>query len=91
MCKINVKKSILEIVEKNNLEILKIDLVNSDEAFARRYNEDRNIFSCKVYITLEDFEVDSVFWHDDVLGTVKILKNLYGQNLVAMKEVLGGK
>lgn len=72
MCKINVKKSILEIVEKNNLEILKIDLVNSDEAFARRYNEDRNIFSCKVYITLEDldFEVDSVFWHDDVLGTV---------------------
>lgn len=26
--------SILEIVEKNNLEILKIDLVNSDEAFA---------------------------------------------------------
>lgn len=72
MCKINVKKSILEIAEKNNLEILKIDLVNSDEAFARRYNEDRNIFSCKVYITLEDldFEVDSVFWHDDVLGTV---------------------
>lgn len=72
MCKINVKKSILEIVEKNNLEILKIDLVNSDEAFARHYNEDRNIFSCKVYITLEDldFEVDSVFWHDDVLGTV---------------------
>lgn len=70
--KIIVKKSILEIVEKNNLEILKIDLVNSDEAFARRYNEDRNIFSCKVYITLEDldFEVDSVFWHDDVLGTV---------------------
>ena len=69
---INVKKSILEIVEKNNLEILKIDLVNSNEAFARRYNEDRNIFSCKVYITLEDldFEVDSVFWHDDVLGTV---------------------
>ena len=72
MCKINVKKSILEIVEKNNLEILKIDLVNSDEAFARRYNEDRNIFSCKVYITLGDldFKVDSVFWHDDVLGTV---------------------
>jgi hypothetical protein len=26
MGKINVKKSILEIVEKNNLEILKIDL-----------------------------------------------------------------
>ena len=28
MGKINVKKSILEIVEKNNLEILKIDLYN---------------------------------------------------------------
>lgn len=68
--------------EINNMEIknnqltidipegMEIDLENSDEAFARRYNEDRNIFSCKVYITLEDFEVDSVFWHDDVLGTV---------------------
>jgi hypothetical protein len=33
MGKINVKKSILEIVEKNNLEILKIDLVNSDGSF----------------------------------------------------------
>lgn len=89
MCKINVKKSLLEVVEYYNLEILKIDLVNSDEAFARRYNEDRNIFSCKVYITLEDFEVDSVFWHDDVLGTVKILKNQYGLCLGEM--VLGGK
>lgn len=41
-------------------------------AFARRYNEDRNMFSCKVYTTLEDldFTVNSVFWHDDVLGTV---------------------
>lgn len=28
---------------------------------------------------------------DDVLGTVKILKNQYGQYPVAMKEVLGGK
>lgn len=98
MGKINVKKSILEIVEKNNLEILKIDLVNSDEAFARRYNEDRNIFSCKVYITLEDldFEVDSVFWHDDVLGTVycqdKDTKEpVWIVCLVVMKEVFGGK
>ena len=32
MCKINVKKSILEIVEKNNLEILKIDLYNDEES-----------------------------------------------------------
>ena len=93
MGKINVKKSILEIVEKNNLEILKIDLVNSDEAFARRYNEDRNIFSCKVYITLEDldFEVDSVFWHDDVLGTVYYQDTKEPVWIVAMKEVLGGK
>lgn len=32
MGKINVKKSILEIVEKNNLEILKIDLYNDEES-----------------------------------------------------------
>lgn len=72
MCKINVKKSILEIVEKNNLEILKIDLVNSDEAFARCYDEERNMFSCKVYTTLEDldFEVDSIFMQGEVQGTV---------------------
>lgn len=72
MCKINIKESILEVVKDNNLEILKIDLVNSDEAFARCYNEDRNMFSCKVYTTLEDldFKVNSVYWHDDVLGTV---------------------
>lgn len=72
MCEINIKKSILEVVKDNNLEILKIDLVNSDEAFARHYNKDRNMFTCKVYTTLEDldFKVNSVFWHDDVLGTV---------------------
>lgn len=35
MCDINIKESILEVVKDNNLEILKIDLVNSDEAFAR--------------------------------------------------------
>lgn len=36
------------------------------------YYTDNNGLYCKVYITLEDldFEVDSVFWHDDVLGTV---------------------
>lgn len=34
MCEINIKKSILEVVKDNNLEILKIDLVNSDEAWA---------------------------------------------------------
>lgn len=91
MCEINIKESILGIVEKNNLEILKIDLVNSDEAFARRYNEDRNMFSCKVYTTLEDFKLNSVSWHDEVLGTVKILRNQYGLCLREMKIVLGGK
>ena len=72
MCKINVKKSILEIVEKNNLEILKIDLINDDEYFARLYGEERNVFSCKVYTTLEDldFEVDSIFMHEEVRGMI---------------------
>lgn len=72
MCEINVKKSLLEVVERNNLEILKIDLVNSDEAFARHYNEDRNMFSCKVYTTLEDldFKVDSFDMQEEVQGTV---------------------
>lgn len=71
MCKINVKKSILEIVEKNNLEILKIDLTNDEESFARFYGGDRDK-SCKVYTTLEDlnFEVDSIFMQEEVQGTV---------------------
>ena len=71
MCKINVKKSILEIVEKNNLEILKIDLCNDEESFTRLYGKKRNEF-CKAYITLEDldFEVESIFMHDEVLGVV---------------------
>ena len=72
MYKINVKKSILEIVEKNNLEILKIDLINDDEYFARLYGEERNVFSCKVYTTLEelDFEVNSFDIQEEVQGTV---------------------
>ena len=71
MDKVNVKESLLEVVNDNNLEILKIDLCNDEESFARSYNRERDK-SCKVYTTLEDldFEVDSVFWHDDVLGTV---------------------
>ena len=71
MCKINVKKSILEIVEKNNLEILKINLCNDEESFVRSYSKEINEF-CKVYTTLEDldFKVDSTFWHDEVRGTV---------------------
>ena len=71
MCKINVKKSILEIVEKNNLEILKIDLMNDEESFVRSYSKERNEF-CKAYTTLEDldFEVESIFMHDEILGVV---------------------
>ena len=67
----NVKKSILEIVEKNNLEILKIDLINDNESFARLYGEERNE-SCKVYTTLEDldFEVDSFDMQEEVRGIV---------------------
>lgn len=72
MCKINVKKSILEIVEKNNLEILKIDLCNDEESAARFYGGGRDVFSCKAYTTLEDldFEVDSPFMQEEVQGTV---------------------
>jgi hypothetical protein len=72
LCKINVKKSIQEIVENNNLEILKIDLCNDEESFARFYGEERDVFSCKVYTTLEDldFEVDPFDMQKEVQGTV---------------------
>ena len=60
--------SILEIVEKSNLEILKIDLCN--EFAARFYGGGRDAVSCKVYTTLEDFEVDSIFMQEEVQGTV---------------------
>ena len=71
MSKENVKESLLEVVKENNLEILKIDLINDDESFVRLYGGERSE-SCKVYTTLEslDFEVDSIFRHDEVLGTV---------------------
>ena len=71
MGKINVKKSILEIVEKNNLEILKIDLMNDEESFVRSYSKERNEF-CKVYTTLEylDFELESFLIQEEVQGTV---------------------
>lgn len=66
MCKINIKKSILEIVKKNNLEILKIDLYNDEESFVK-FDE-----YCKFYATLEDldFEVESIFIYDKVRGMV---------------------
>lgn len=68
---ITVKKSILEIVKNNNLEILKIDLINDNEFSARLYGEERNE-SCKVYTTLEDldFEVDSFNMLDEVRGMI---------------------
>lgn len=71
MYKINIKESILEIVEKNNLEILKIDLMNDEESFVRSYSKERNEF-CKAYTTIEDldFEVESIFMHDEVRGAV---------------------
>lgn len=71
MCKINIKKSILEIVEKNNLEILKIDLMNDEESFARSYNRERDEY-CKTYTTLNDldFEVEFIFVYDVVRGMV---------------------
>ena len=66
MCKINVKKSIIEIVEKNNLEILKIDLYNDEESFVK-FDE-----YCKFYTILEDldFEVESIFMYDKVRGMI---------------------
>lgn len=72
MCKINVKKSLLEVVENNNLEILKIDLCNDYESAARFYGGGRDIFSCKVYTTLEDldFELESFLIQEEVQGTV---------------------
>lgn len=72
MCKVNVKKSILEIVERNNLEILKIDLYNNEESFVRLYGGKRDVLSCKVYTTLEDldFEIDSISMQEEVNGTV---------------------
>ena len=71
MYKINIKESILEIVEKNNLEILKIDLMNDEESFVRSYSKERNEF-CKAYTTLEDlnFKVESFHMQEDVQGTV---------------------
>ena len=71
MSKINVKESILEIVKKNNLEILKIDLINDGESFVRLYGEERNE-SCKVYTNLEDldFELDPILIQEEVQGTV---------------------
>lgn len=42
MSKMNVKKSLLDIVKSNNLEILKIDLFNDFELFVREGTMERN-------------------------------------------------
>lgn len=91
MCKINVKKSLLEVVEYYNLEILKIDLMNDEESSARFYNEERDVFSCKVYTTLEDFELESIFMYDKVRGMVYCRDTKEPVWIVVMKEVLGGE
>lgn len=74
LCKINVKKSILEIVENNNLEILKIDLCNDDEYFVRffKFYDKGRDEHCRTYTTLEDldFEVGSFDMQEEVQGTV---------------------
>ena len=71
MYKINIKESILEIVEKNNLEILKIDLCNNNAAFAR-LTETGMDESCKIYTTLEslDFEEESIWGNYEIYGAV---------------------
>lgn len=71
MSKVNVKESILEIIKKNNLEILKIDLCNDEESFTRFHGKERDKF-CKVYTTLEDlnFEMESFLIQEEVQGTV---------------------
>lgn len=68
---INIKESLMEIIEKNNLEILKIDLYNDETAFAKSINIELDE-SCKIYTTLEslDFKTDPNYWHDEVRGMV---------------------
>lgn len=71
MSKMNVKESLLEVVKSNNLEILKIDLFNDEESFARYCGRKSDKF-CKTYTTLKDldFKVESIFLHDEVRGIV---------------------
>lgn len=67
---INIKESLLKVVNDNNLEILKIDLYNEDISFAAYANIEQDE-SC-TYPTLEslNFEEDSDLWGEKVLGTV---------------------
>lgn len=71
MSKMNVKKSLLDIVKSNNLEILKIDLFNDFELFVREGTGERNE-CCKTYATLDDldFDVEAFLLNDEVRGIV---------------------
>lgn len=71
MSKMNVKKSLLDIVKSNNLEILKIDLFNDFELFVRKGTMERNEY-CKTYATLDDldFDVEDFLLNDEVRGIV---------------------
>lgn len=71
MSKMNVKKSLLDVVKSNNLEILKIDLFNDFELFVREGSRERNEY-CKTYATLDelDFDVDDFLLNDEVRGIV---------------------
>lgn len=71
MSKMNVKESLLEVVKKNNLEILKIDLFNDFESIVRSSNRKRDEY-CKTYATLDDLDFDVVAYllNDEVCGIV---------------------
>lgn len=68
---INIKESLMKVVNDNNLEILKIDLCNGDAAFAKFANMEPDE-SCETYTTLEslDFKTDPICWHEEVCGMV---------------------
>lgn len=68
---INIKESLMKVINDNNLEILKIDLCDSDAAFAKFMNTEFTE-SCETYTTLEslDFKTDPIYWHDEVCGMV---------------------
>lgn len=71
MSKMNVKKSLLDVVKENNLEILKIDLCDEGASIAKAERLNPNYWG-KLYSTLEslDFEVESIFMHDEVRGMI---------------------
>lgn len=66
-----MKDEVLEVINSSNLEILKIDLYNYEESFARYCSKERNEL-CKTYTSLDDldFEEDSICWHDEVRGVI---------------------